>query len=157
MADVKEHVMTKTITETYIDPDHAERSESSEFRKSKQRLKEDGHYRCYVCGTTEMLQVHHRASEWMFANIVDYDKLKAFCEEWDVYGYGKLLQHRPITSVDDIRNQLVLCRKHHIEKGTGIHEMTFPVFLMQKLAKVDPIPDGNADATLKQVEEGETS
>lgn len=153
MSEVREHVEHKTITEVLIDPDHANRKESAEFRKAKERLREDGHYSCYVCGSTNDLQVHHRAAEWMFNNVVDFAKLKEFCEEWDVYGYGRLLKARPIESVDDIRNQMVLCRVHHTGTGTGIHEMTFPAWVIQKLAKEGANPIPQPGETVEQVEE----
>lgn len=140
---VAEHEITRTITEAYIDPAHAERAESPEFRAAKKRLKEDGHHVCYVCGSTKRIQIHHYFSEWMFDEIVSFDKLKKAAEHFDIYGYGKLLQHRPITTVDDIRNLMALCIVHHIEKGTGIHELTYPTWQMQYLCKdgLDPIPE----------------
>jgi hypothetical protein len=146
MLMIEAHEIKRTLTEVVIDPAHAERTESPEFRKSKARLKEDGHFSCWVCGTTENLEVHHMA-EWMFANIVDFTKLKAFVEEWDVYGYGRLLKNQPLITVDDIRCLVTLCHRHHTgidhadgNSGTGIHNVTFPVFLIQKLAKEDPVP-----------------
>lgn len=108
-ADVKEHVMERTLREIVITPDHAQRTESAEFRRTKERLKSDGHFHCWVCGTTENLQVHHFAIEWSLANAADWDRVKAFTEEWDPYGYGRLLRKRPLTSADDVRNMLVLC------------------------------------------------
>lgn len=153
MKDItKIHIEKKTLHSFVIDPDHYERKESSTFRKAKDRLKEDGHYTCYICGATEELQVHHRAGEYMFENIIDYDLLKAFCEEWDVYGYGRLLKNQPITTVDDIRNSMVLCQDHHTGTsdgngtgnsiGTGIHQMDFPSWIIQKLAikGANPVP-----------------
>jgi hypothetical protein len=144
-----EHIEQRTIHDFAIDPDHIEREESAEFREAKHRLKQDGHYKCYICGTTENIQVHHRASEFMFNNVVDFDLLKEFCEEWDVYGYGKLLKHKQLTTCDDVRNQLCLCMPHHIGVnhedgggGTGIHSLTFPSWIIQKLAlpNANPIP-----------------
>jgi hypothetical protein len=144
-----EHVEHRTIKDFAIDPDHAERAESEQFREAKRRLKQDGHYRCYICGSTDKLQVHHRACEYMFAGVVDFGLLKEFCEEWDVYGYGKLLKAQPITSPDDVRNQMVLCQPHHTGVnhedgggGTGIHAMTFPSWIIQKLSlpNANPIP-----------------
>lgn len=139
---IEAHIMKRTLTEVVIDPSHVDRAESPEFRHSKERLKEDGHYHCYTCGTEEDIQIHHRAAEWMFASDVDFAKMKLYCEEYDLYGYGRLLKAKPITSVDDIRNCQALCRAHHIEKGTGIHEMTYSAWIMQKLAKdgFDPVP-----------------
>jgi hypothetical protein len=160
------HIESRTIKDFVIDPDHGQRSESEVFRKAKQRLKEDGHFKCYICGSTEHLQVHHRASEYMFKNITDYDKLKEFCEEWDLYGYGRLLKNQPINTVDDIRCQMVLCQKHHTgvdhennKTGTGIHDLTFPSWIIQKLCLegANPIPqDGETgEQALKRVIEHE--
>ena len=143
------HEETRHILVRIVDPDHAERKESKLFRNAKRRLKVDGHFSCYICGAMEQLQVHHRAAEYMFQNVVDFEKLKNFVEEWDIYGYGRLLKNQPITSVDDIRNQMVLCQTHHIaidhEAGgsaTGIHFLPFPEWIMQKLAlpSADPVP-----------------
>ena len=149
MSTTRLHEEHRTLKDFAVDPDHEQRTESAEFRAAKKRLHEDGHMRCYTCGSTENLQVHHRACEYMFAGVVDYDKLKAFCEEWDVYGYGRLLKARPITSPDDIRNQMVLCQAHHTGVdhedgggGTGIHSVTFPTWIIQKLALdgANPVP-----------------
>lgn len=96
----------------------------------------------------------------MFENVVDFEKLKEFCEEWDIYGYGRLLRKQPITTVDDIRNQMVLCRDHHVSVdhadgggGTGIHDLTFPSWLIQKLAKDGANPIPQKGETLAQTEE----
>ena len=150
---VEAHEIKRTLTEVVIDPYHAERTESAEFRRSKERLKEDGHYRCYICGVTEDIQVHHLA-EYCFATIVDFAKLKEFCEEFDPYGYGKLLRNKPMTDISDVRNCLCLCRSHHIEKGTGVHETTLPIWLIQKLAKTDPVPQAGQkpEEVLKEFE-----
>lgn len=159
---IEAHMMKRTLTEVVIDPSHVDRVESAEFRHSKERLKEDGHFKCWTCGSTENLQVHHMA-EWMFANDIDFGKLKAFVEEWDVYGYGRLLRNQPLTTVDDIRCMIVLCQPHHTgvdhadeDSGTGIHSLTFPAWLVQKLAKdgCDPVPQQGetAEEVLKEIE-----
>lgn len=135
-----EHVEHRVLHDFAIDPDHVERSESAEFRSAKERLRQDGHYQCWVasCRSTEHLQVHHLGAEWMFANVVDFERLKAFLEAFDPYGYSKLLRNKPIESVDDIRNMLVLCQPHHTgvdhedgNGGTGIHSVTFPTWASQ--------------------------
>lgn len=141
---VQQHKTVRHLTEVVITPDHVERKESAMFRASKKRLKEDGHYQCYVCGSTETLQVHHYGGEWSLENVTDMDKLKAFLEEWDVYGYGKLLKNKPLTSVDDIRNMMVLCQEHHTGGMTdgsanGIHNITFPAWISQKLTKTGAV------------------
>jgi hypothetical protein len=145
----EEHLENRELHDFVIDPDHDQRTESPEFRKSKKRLKEDGHMICWICDGTKDLQVHHLAGEYMFNNVIDFDLLKEFCEEWDIYGYGKLLKAKPIATVDDIRNMMVLCQPHHTGVnhedgggGTGIHALTFSSWVMQKLALkgADPVP-----------------
>lgn len=144
-----EHMEKRVIHDFAVDPDHHDRFESDEFRDAKSRLRQDGHYHCYICGTTEHIQVHHRAAEYMFQNVVDFDKLKEFCEEWDIYGYGRLLRNKPITTLDDVRNQMCLCQAHHTGVdhedgggGTGAHSLTFSSWIIQKLALpgANPIP-----------------
>ena len=138
--NVPAHVITRHLLETVNDPAHVTRTESPEFRASKERLRQDGHMRCWICGTTEAIQIHHYGAEWMFAPVVDFDKLKTFLLEWDVYGYSRLLQHHPLTSVDDVRNCMALCREHHCSgpadgAANGVHDITFPAWVSQKIVK----------------------
>lgn len=137
---VAAHDMVRHLTEIVHTPEHVQRKESSMFRESKKRLRADGHYHCYVCKSEEDLQVHHYGGEWSLENVLDMSKLKEFLEEWDVYGYGKLLKNKPLTSVDDIRNMMVLCQEHHTGgmadgSANGIHNITFPAWISQRLVK----------------------
>lgn len=154
------HDERKVLHDFAVDPDHSERHESPEFRHTKQRLHADGHMQCWTCGSTERLQVHHLFCEYMFQAVVNYDKLKAMAEEWDVYGYGRLLKKQPITSVDDIRNMMVLCQAHHTGVnhvdgggGTGIHSCTPPTFFIQKVALDGANPVPQAGETFPQCEQ----
>lgn len=149
MDEVAAHVIRRRLSEVVITPEHVKRAESPAFRAAKKRLREDGHYRCWICGGTDQLQVHHYGCEWSLWPNCDPETLKAFCEEWDPYGYGRLLRSKPITDPGDVRNLLVLCQAHHIGvdhadggSGTGVHELTFPLWVIQKLAKPgeDPVP-----------------
>ena len=151
-----------------ITPDHVNRTESAEFRASKERLKADGHYKCWVCGSTESLEAHHFGIEWSLAGLADWDLVKSFVEEWDPYGYGRLLRNQPVSSADDVRNMLVLCRNHHVSvdhaddgSGVGIHDLSFPVWIIQKLARTgaNPIPqpgetEAQTEAEVKSREAG---
>lgn len=148
MADVKEHIITRHLLSASVDPAHAHRRNTPGFRATKRRLKADGHWRCNVCGTTDQLEVHHRI-EYHWAPIVDCAKLKTWCEANDLYGYGRLLQHQPITSIDDVRNMRVLCRAHHVGidsadggTGVGIHTTDSPTFEIQAvcLDGLNPVP-----------------
>jgi len=149
MPDVPEHAIVRHLTEVVITPEHADRTESAEFRRNKERLRADGHDSCWVCGTKDGLKLHHYGCEWSLLGVCDPAALKAFCEEWDPYGYGRLLRSEPIGSADDMRNLLWLCQEHHTgvdhhdgNSSTGIHSLTLPVWVLQRLAKKgeDPVP-----------------
>ena len=138
--EIPAHVIRRQLLEIVDDPAHAKRTESAEFRRSKKRLKADGHYTCWVCGTPANIQIHHYGAEWSLATVIDMEKLKAYCEEWDIYGYGRLMKNQPMTSVDDVRNCMALCREHHLSgpadgAANGIHDITFPIWVSQKLVK----------------------
>lgn len=143
------HIESKTIHDVAIDPDHANRTESETFRKAKERLKQDGHYKCWICGTDKDIQIHHFVAEYMFENIADLDKAKEVAETFDIYGYGKLLKNQPLESIEDVRCLMALCQTHHTgvdhqdgNSGTGIHSLTFPSWIIQRVAKdgANPIP-----------------
>ncbi|MCM0081797.1 hypothetical protein L4X63_09365 [Geomonas sp. Red32] len=143
---VDEHIEKITLHDLVITPGHVDRKASAEFEKNVKRLKEDGHYRCWLTGSTDNLQVHHFGAEWSLAALVDFEKLKEFCETFDPYGYGRLLKNQPMTGVDDIRNLLVLSQQVHTgenkddDNATGIHNLVFPMWIMQGLAKPGLIP-----------------
>ena len=137
MNDVKEHIAHETLEVEYVDPPHEHRAaESTLFLKNKKQLEHDGHMHCWICGSTENLEGHHMALEWCLAPDADYEAIKQFVEEsWDIYGYGKLMKNLPVTSVDDIRCIMVLCKKHHTGKFFGIHNIPFPIWIAQKLIR----------------------
>ena len=155
MADVEAHEIIRHLTEVVITPEHAKRTESEAFRQAKERLQADGHYRCWICGTKQSLEVHHMFVEWSLAGVADWSKVKALAEECDIYGYGRLLRNQPLTSPDDIRNLVTLCATHHVgvdhadsRSGTGVNELTMPIWLIQKLARSqeDPVPQAGESA-----------
>lgn len=164
MTTTKEHVEHLTLHVSIVDPDHGARNEApqSAFEAAKRRLKDDGHFQCYVSGCQATnLQVHHFLCEWSEANDADMVKVKALSERFDPYGYGKLLAHRPIESPDDIRNMLVLCQSHHTgvnhatNTGIGIHYQPAPAFFAQLVALdgANPVPQQGEteDQALKRV------
>jgi len=147
MTDI--HIESRTIHDVVVDPDHANRTESAVFRATKKRLRADGHYKCWICGTTKDIQIHHFVAEYMFSDIADLDKAKEVAETFDIYGYGRLLKHQPLTSTEDVRCCMALCQAHHTgvdhadgNSGTGIHSLTMPSWLIQRVARdgANPIP-----------------
>lgn len=146
---VPAHEIRRTIHDDVIDPCHANRTESKTFRAAKRRLKADGHWQCWICSATQNLQVHHFLAEYAFKTITDLAELKIVAEALDLYGYGHLMRNVPITDPEDIRGMMVLCEPHHIGvdhanggSGTGIHDLTFSSWIMQRLAKkhLNPVP-----------------
>jgi len=148
---VDEHIEKKTLTEIEVTPKHGKRNTTA-FHKSVKRLQDDGHYFCSHCGVKEKIEVHH-LHEFSLENICDFDKLKEYLITHDEYGYSKLMIDEQITTVDDVRNLLCLCKPHHTGKGTGIHELEYAVWLAQRTCKKgeDPIPQ--KDETIQQVED----
>ena len=168
---VAAHIEKMTGTAIMIVHEHEERAESPEFRKSVDRLKDDGHYRCWMSGrkngdprpdgTITSLQVHHCFLEWCLADQGDFEKVKAMAEEWDIYGYGKLMKNIPITSVDDVRQMMVLDQPYHTGGATdgvanGIHYIPLPYFIAQKVCKDGecPIPLNTAELQADMTKEG---
>lgn len=136
MEEIKAHETIRKITEIIEVPEHEKRKgESKLFHENVKKLKEDGNYKCFISNTSEDLQVHHLICEWSLEGKVDYVKLKRMCEIFDPYGYGARMKDIPITSVDDIRNLLVLSRKYHEESVTGIHNTTFSAWVSQAVVK----------------------
>lgn len=111
--EISSHEQKRTFVEDIEVPEHIERSESNEFRQSKEQLKKDGHDHCFICGCKDNLECHHFGVEYYLAQDCDFDKLKQFLQLFDVYGYSEQLKDKPITSCDDIRNMMMLCTKHH--------------------------------------------
>lgn len=154
---IAEHVEKLNITVEMVTPAHVDRSASPEFNHSVQRLKDDGHYLCWICGTTDDIQIHHFGCEWSEQNVCDLDELGRVLLALDVYGYNRA-NNTPIKSVDDVRCMMALCQKHHTginhttNTGTGIHNMPFGWWLMQKIAIKGENPIPESGETIDQVE-----
>jgi hypothetical protein len=167
----KIHLIERTLKVLSVDPNQVQREESQAFREAKERLRQDGHYVCYVCGKTEeqakatgyAIESHHFGCEWQYADIVDFEKLKEYLLQHDIYGYSRLLQHQPLISVDDVRNQMALCTPHHrlADKadggtGTGAHDLDAPTWTIQIVCKdgMNPVPQEGetAEQVLQRIE-----
>lgn len=157
--EVPTHIENRTLEETVIIARHKARKKSAAFEATKRRLKQDGFWRCYICNLVPprgkrgkgKLEVHH-ILEWSLWPLADPEKLRRFLLDFDPYGYSRLLRDRPIESPDDIRNLLVLCPDHHRGSGkdgaaNGVHYLTFPIWLAQKVAKdgANPVPQDGRD------------
>lgn len=140
-----EHEQNKTLTENIIIPEHEERTETPDFTQAKNQLRIDGHFYCWICGTTENIEVHHFWAEWCLSKIVNLTVVKALCALFDIYGYSKKYADKPFESINDIRQMMCLCKKHHTGKGTGIHCVDFVTWIAQKVCFIDPVPEQGQD------------
>lgn len=151
---VDEHVESLNVKDSIITPGHEERKASAEFERNVRQLKADGHYVDFVTRQQDgegedNLQVHHFGCEWSESHLCDFDNLKALLMKFDIYGYSAKMKDIPLTSVDDIRNLMVLKQKYHTgvdkDAGTavGIHYLVFPMWIMHLVAKrnEDPVPE----------------
>lgn len=136
------HLHKETFTEVLEIPDHEKRTTSNLFKKNREHLVDELGKGCWVCGSKEDLEVHHYLVEWSLFNDCDCAKLTELSKVFDAYGFGKLMETE-IDNPDDIRNLMVLCKHHHREPNNGVHEVTFPTWIAQKIAKdgVDLTPD----------------
>lgn len=114
---VAAHDQVRKLIEVIHYPDHEPRHESAEFREVKRKLHAQG-AKCYIDnGFCEgPIQIHH-IIEWATQNEVDWEKVK---------------KDRGYDHVDDIKNMMPLCAKHHQWVGFGIHEITYPAWILQK-------------------------
>lgn len=133
---VGEHEQTIHVVATVELPPHEARTESSLFKKNKRLLVEEHGFGCAApaCGSHDKLEVHHIA-EWCGATWYDFDLLKEFLHYIDPYGFSKAYARKPLESVDDIRNLIVLCARCHRERPFAIHKVPFPQFVMQAVVK----------------------
>lgn len=122
---VKAHDQINHLIEVIHYPDHPKRHESDEYRKNRKKLLEDG-AKCFIDnGYCEgQLEIHHNVIEWAAANEADWEKVK---------------KDHGFDHVDDIKNLLPLCHKHHQGIGTGIHKISYPAWILQKYMKPDAL------------------
>lgn len=145
MSHLEEHFKQGTFEEQYWIPAHNDRRESSLFRKNKKFIRDECGAPCWVCNSTEDLEVHH-VFEWAFWNALDPRKVTNILNAIEFYdddyvskapGSDKLRTYldglsrdkQVIDTPDDARNLVVLCRVHHRLKFTGIHTISFPIWL----------------------------
>lgn len=117
--------------------DHFKRTESAEFRHVKEQMHKEG-IGCWIGnGRCEgHLEVHHNIVEYSAESEIDPDKVKA--------------EHPKFTDVDCRENMIILCEKHHRSRF-GIHNMTFPIWVLQKYMKPDAL-EHFENAVKKEIE-----
>jgi hypothetical protein len=125
----KEHELKETLNIDVWYPDHAVRTESNLFARTKHHLIEELDTPCFVCGTKEAREVHHFHVEWAFSQGVDWDHMRVLHPtfDWTVFKAAE-------DFVDSIYNMMVLCQTHHRHADHGIHNLPYPIWIMQRQA-----------------------
>jgi len=122
-------ILHRQLDELVAYPPHEPRSESPTYVKTHHHLVYTMDAPCWVCGIRHSqggaLETHHAHFEWASQNGLDLEKVTV---DWpDLTDRQKLAEW-----VDSEANMLVLCAAHHRGKYTGIHEITYPAWLLQR-------------------------
>jgi hypothetical protein len=133
------HEEKETLSVDVNIPDHAPRTETELFERTRRELIERDKV-CYICGSTESLQAHHFPIERSLTDMIDFGKFKADClaGRWGKAAWGFDWENLkdPYDFVDDMLvNGLLLCKNHHIGKDEGIHYLPHPLWIAQKYGK----------------------
>ncbi len=162
MADLIEHLKKGTFEEQYWIPAHNARRESELFKANKRFIRDECGAPCWVCGAKKDLEVHH-VFEWAFWNALDPKKVTNILKAIEFYDKDYVAQagnapalrarladlaktKKYIDSPDDARNLVVLCKEHHRLKYSGIHSVSFPLWLA-----VSAIPAGGGVLSRQQL------
>lgn len=123
------HTVTEHLTLIYAYPAHEPREHTPEyhyFNAARARMKKLGLLKCWICGTTENVELHHNACEFALSQAVDWEKFAADHLDWH------------ISSDEDFKRMiegegalLPLCVLHH--RGIeGIHTIHMPAWTTLK-------------------------
>ena len=135
MADTAAHEQVETIRIDVEYPEHVARTESAEFAHNKHTLVTKLDLPCFCCGSKQHREVHHWTIEWSEWENADPAKVLQRVHQMDFYGFASQLGDKPVASPDDIRNLVVICAVCHRGAGTGIHNVPFPNWISQVVAK----------------------
>jgi len=129
---VPAHAQTRELKETIYYPSHPKRgAESHEFQETK-KAEEAAGEGCFICGVTQeelgpdtRLEGHHYSCEWSLINSLDLAKVQKYFS-----GVTDLA-----TFLDSKTNLILLCPKHHRSPKYGVHMITMPGWVVQRLQK----------------------
>jgi hypothetical protein len=123
------HVLARQLDERVAYPPHPPRKSSHTYLRTHHHLIYELDAPCWICGirhsTGGALETHHYRFEWASQFGLDLAKVEA--DFPDLTDRQKLAEW-----VDSEGNMLVLCAAHHRGKLTGIHEISYPAWLLQR-------------------------
>lgn len=119
----------RLLDENVAYPPHEPRTASATYRKTHEHLVNSLDAPCWTCGIRKSqggtMETHHNHFEWASQFGLDLDKVVA---DWpEITDTEKLAEW-----VDSEGNMLVLCATHHRSKYEGIHEISYPAWVLQR-------------------------
>jgi hypothetical protein len=130
------HEEKETLHVDVFGPAHADRTTTYRFTHTKAMLDSQEHGRCYICGKTAAeaghpLEAHHLGVERQFAETtIRWDVVK---HDFPNFDWANFDPADPYKFVDDMLAQgMLLCKPHHTGEGTGIHNIPYPLWIMQR-------------------------
>jgi hypothetical protein len=141
---VEHHAVTRKLMETTAFPDHDPRKASSEYKKVHYRLVVELDEPCWICGVrnstlsdpdqnvkgSKQMETHHFNVEWAMANGVDPKKVYKDFPDMGVPDDEHFRQW-----LDSEGNMLVLCDVCHRHPYYGIHMITYPAWVVQRVLR----------------------
>jgi len=141
-----EHEQKDTFQVDVLIPAHPTRTTTALFEKTKRMImkvetllgftikRQAG--RCWICGKTEgelgaPLEAHHFGVEREYINApLRWDLI---AEDFPIFDWKNFDPAKPEIFVDNMSSQgILLCKEHHTGKDTGIHDLPFSIWLMQR-------------------------
>ena len=127
-------ILHRMLDELVSYPKHPPRTSSPTYKRTHHHLVYDLDAPCWICGIRHSeggaLETHHYRFEWASQFGLDLTKVEA--DFPDLTDRAKLAEW-----VDSEGNMLVLCAAHHRGKLTGIHEISYPAWLLQRYEGAD--------------------
>ena len=141
---IASHEQKNTITEDVFVPAHEDRVETSLFTTTRDKLISQESGRCFVCNATEAesgapLEAHHVLIERCLTNAVDWRQFCLFLHKFrDIVDRADefCIENPDIADkinfvANMLANGMLLCKEHHTGKDSGVHRLSFSMWLLQ--------------------------
>jgi hypothetical protein len=152
MTDPDAHYMKQTFQEVVAYPPHGPRASDPYypiFEAAKRHLVHVLGVGCWIGGATlaqitaglpaghrclgaKQLEAHHAVAEFAGLNAVDWQKVAADFPQVGIHSDADFLRF-----AESEGGLSILCDKHHRLGNTGIHAVTYPVWLLDRYARAD--------------------
>lgn len=137
------HLVTRTLTESVMYPDHAPRKASAEYKRVHKHLIYELDEPCWICGirrsTGGNMETHHWHLEWAMAQVDDPDSPITQLDVEAIFADFPEMKEATDEALrawlDSEGNMLVLCDVHHRHGLQGIHMITYPAWAPQRYRK----------------------